>query len=251
MRSCPSGRPPSSRIGDQRIGQMLRRADAAGRAVEDDSDRLRCHRAVMTGLGRRRGQAAARLCYAGCTRVHVPGDKGAPPHRLPDLRLRHPIGLHRPRHDDPDAALARRVRPRRRAAHPGLAQVLAASSATWFIPGFTIESQPAPARRWCEDGHEIGASQLGAYSARAAEPRGRGGRSRPRQRDHRPAHRAQGARLSFAVVGPERAHHRSPARAWLSVRLEPDGRGLLGPIARGAAIRPSLASPIASARKRR
>ena len=103
---------------NQGIGQMLRRADAAGRAVDDDPDRLRCHRAVRQGRGRR-GEAAARLCYAGCTRVHVPGDKGAPPHRLPDLRLRYPIGLHRPRHDDPDAALARRVRPRRRAAHPG------------------------------------------------------------------------------------------------------------------------------------
>ena len=34
----------------------------------------------------------------------------APPHRLPHLRLRHPVGLHRARHDHADAAVARRVR---------------------------------------------------------------------------------------------------------------------------------------------
>src|SRR5262245_54861585 len=65
----------------------------------------------------------ARLCYAACMRVHVPGEQGAAPHRLPELRLRHAIGFHRPRHDEPDGALARGVRPYRRAANPWFAQV--------------------------------------------------------------------------------------------------------------------------------
>src|SRR5262245_16576246 len=37
----------------------------------------------------------------------------------------------------------------------------------------------------------------------------------------------QGARLPLARVGLEREHDRSPARAWIPLRLEPDGRGLL------------------------
>ena len=70
------------------------------------------------------------------------------------------------------------------------------------------------------------APQLGAYSARDAEPRGGGGRSRARQRGHRALERAQGARLPLAVLGLERAHHRSAARARLPLRFEPDGRRL-------------------------
>src|SRR5262249_55192477 len=65
----------------------------------------------------------ARLCYAACMRVHVPGEQGAAPHRLPELRLRHAIGFHRPRHDEPDGDLARGVRLYRRAANPWFAQV--------------------------------------------------------------------------------------------------------------------------------
>src|SRR5262245_59739497 len=61
----------------------------------------------------------AGLCYAGRARVHVGGEQRAPPHRLPDLRFRHPVGLHRPRHDEPDPALTRGVRAARGAAHPG------------------------------------------------------------------------------------------------------------------------------------
>jgi hypothetical protein len=47
---------------DEGIGQMLSRADAAGRAIDDDSDRLRCH-AVMRGLGKARaGGGETMLC---------------------------------------------------------------------------------------------------------------------------------------------------------------------------------------------
>ena len=43
MRSSPTASPPSSRIGTSAFAQMLRGADAAGRAVQDDADRLACH----------------------------------------------------------------------------------------------------------------------------------------------------------------------------------------------------------------
>src|SRR5262249_52541773 len=87
-------------------------------------------------------------------RVHVAGEQGAAPHRLPDFRLRHPIGFHRPRHDEPDGALARGVRPYWRAAHLGLAQV-PRHSRDWFVPGFTIESHPRACEALLPDGHEV------------------------------------------------------------------------------------------------
>ena len=151
---------------------------------------------------------------------------GAPPHRLPDLRFRHPVRLHRPRHDHADAAVARRVRARRRAAHPGVAQV--ARHQGDLVRAGLHHREPSGRLRGRGAGRPRDrASQLGAHPARAAEPRRGGGRSRPRQRGDRAAHRPQGARLPLAVMGPERAHHRSPARAWLSLRLKPDGRRLL------------------------
>ena len=36
---------------DQRVGEMLGRADAAGRAVDDDADRLRGHRPLVRRMG--------------------------------------------------------------------------------------------------------------------------------------------------------------------------------------------------------
>ena len=124
-------------------------------------------------LGKVRG--APRLRYAGRAPVDVPREQGAPPHRLPDLRLRHAIRVHRPRHDDADAALARGIRPRRRAAHSRLAQVLRPARdlvRPWL---HHRESQSARLRGRGPGRPRGGTPQLGAHTACAADPAGRGG----------------------------------------------------------------------------
>src|SRR5262249_21570384 len=159
-------------------------------------------------------------------RVHVAGEQGAAPHRLPELRLRHPIGVHRPRHDEPDGALARGVRPYRRAAYLGLAQV-PRHSCDLVRAGFHHREPSARLRGAAAGRARSGAPQLGAHPTGAADARGRRGGSRARQRCHRPSDRPQGAWLSLAVVGPEREHDRSAARPRFPLRLEPDGGRLL------------------------
>ncbi len=99
--------------------------------------------------------------------------------------------------------------------------------ATWFIPGFTIESHPRACEAVVRDGHEVAHHSWAHIPPAQQSARGRGGGYRPRQRGDRPADRPQGPRLPLAGMGPEREHDRSPAGAWISLRLEPDGRGLL------------------------
>ena len=91
-----------------------------------------------------------------CHRCPCPrsGENGAAPYRLPDFRLRHPVGLHCPRHDHADPAVARRVWAHRRAAHPGSAQG-AGHQGDVVRPGFTIESHPAACEAVVAGGHEI------------------------------------------------------------------------------------------------
>jgi len=71
------------------------------------------------------------------------------------LRFRHPIRFYRARHDDADAAVARRVRRHGLGPHPDVPEG-ARIKATWFTPGFTIESWPRESAAVVEGGHEIG-----------------------------------------------------------------------------------------------
>ena len=80
----------------------------------------------------------------------------APPYRLPHLRLRHPVRLHRPRHDHADAAVARRVRRHRRAAASSKFLQDARHQGDLVHPGFTIESWPRESEAVVDGGHEVG-----------------------------------------------------------------------------------------------
>jgi peptidoglycan/xylan/chitin deacetylase (PgdA/CDA1 family) len=81
------------------------------------------------------------------------GESRAPSHRLLDLRFRHPIRFSSwPDHTD--SAIAWRVWGNR------LARILdflksRGISATWFIPGFTIESWPRECEAVVGGGHEV------------------------------------------------------------------------------------------------
>ena len=114
--------------------------------------------------------------------------RSAPPHRLPHLRFRHPIGLHRPRHDDADAAVARRVRRHGVGAHPANSSRSASIKATWLLPGFTIESWPKESAAVVEAGHEIGHHSWAHIPNGQPDPRRGGGRPGPRQRGDPQAH---------------------------------------------------------------
>ena len=149
----------------------------------------------------------------------------APPHCLPHLRLRHPIGLHRARHDHADAAVARRIRRDRGAADSRFPQDAGHQGDVVHSRLYHRELAAGMRRGGCGRARSC-APQLGAHSA--GEPDARGGRGRPRarQRGDRPPERAQGARLPLAVLGFERSHHRASAGARLPIRFEPDGRRL-------------------------
>ena len=56
--------------------------------------------------------------------------------------------------------------------------------ATWFTPGFTIESWPRESAAVVEAGHEIGHHSWAHIPNAQPDPRRGGGRSRPRQREH-------------------------------------------------------------------
>ena len=202
---------------NQRIRQMLGRADAAGRAVDNDPDRLARHRAVPAvrwkAWGDRRGTM---LCRSRpCPR---PGASKVP---------RHIVCLTFD-FDTQSGFIARGMTtptPLSRgefglvgaAAHSRLAEV-ARHSRDLVHSGLHHREPPARLRGGGARRARGGASQLGACAAGAADPRRRRSGSRARQRGHRPADRPQGARLSLAIVGPEREHDRPPARARLSLR---------------------------------
>ena len=79
----------------------------------------------------------------------------AAPHRLPELRLRHAVWLHRPRHDHADASVTWRIWSACLPANPALPAIQGIRS-TWFVPGFTIESYPKECEAVVQGGHEIG-----------------------------------------------------------------------------------------------
>jgi hypothetical protein len=73
---------------EERIGEVLGRADAAGRAVDDDPDRLLRHHRCSTRKGLSPGgkDMAARLCYS-ISPNPFPENQIATPHRLPHVRF--------------------------------------------------------------------------------------------------------------------------------------------------------------------
>ena len=211
MRSSPAGRPPSSRIGASAFARCCVPADASGRAVEDDADGVGGHDLSIV-IARASGQSGilkAMPRHIVCLTFDFDTQSGfiARGMTTPTPLSRGEFGA---------------------MASGRILKFLKERSikATWFTPGFTIESWPKESAAVAEAGHEIGAPFLGAHPEREPDPRGGGGRSRPRQREHPQAHRPDRARLPLAVVGLERAHHRSAHQAWLSLRLEPDGRRL-------------------------
>ncbi len=125
--------------GNQGIRQMLRRADAAGRAVHDDPDRL--------------GRHGERLCYAGRAPVH--GESKVP---------RHIVCLTFD-FDTQSGFIARGMTTptplsRGEFGLVGARRILALLKsfglrATWFVPGFTIESHPRACEALLPDGHEV------------------------------------------------------------------------------------------------
>ena len=188
----------------QRVGEMLRAADAAGRAVEDDADGF-CGHALSLSLPARAGQ----------------------PH--PAMMPRHIVCLTFD-FDTQSGFIARGMTtptPLSRgefgatAAAPRILKFLKERGiwATWFTPGFTIESWPKESAAVADARPRDRASLLGAHPERQPEPRRGGGRSRPRQREYPEAHRPHRARLPLAVVGLEPAHHRPADQARLSLRL--------------------------------
>ncbi len=175
----------------------------------------------------------------------------APPHRLPHLRFRHPVRLHRARHDDADAAVARRIRrPRGIRPYPAIPEG-ARHQGDLLHAGLHHRKLARRKRRGGRGRPRDRPSLLGAHPERQPDPRRGGGRPHPRQREYPEAHRPDGARLPLAVLGPQPAHHRPADQARLPLRFEPDGRRLHSRIGRGAATRPSSASPTGSARRRR
>ena len=97
--------------------------------------------------------------------------------------------------------------------------------ATWFTPGFTIESWPKESAAVAEGGHEIGHHSW-AHIPNANQTRDEEEADLSAPTTNQEAHRPHRARLSLAVLGLERAHHRPADQARLSLRLEPDGRRL-------------------------
>ena len=123
--------------------------------------------------------------------------------------------------------------------------------ATWFIPGFTIETWPRECSDVVAGGHEV-AHHSWAHIPPATQTRRRGGgRSRSRQRCHRQIKRTEGARLSLTLMGSERTHYRPAAEPRLRIRFEPDGRRLSALSRARAATSQSLVSRFISVRRRR
>ncbi len=123
--------------------------------------------------------------------------------------------------------------------------------ATWFIPGFTIESHPRACEAVVQDGHEV------AHHSWAHVP--------PAQQT-RAEEEADLVRANEAIArltGRNARGYRSPSwdlsESTIDLLLahgflydfEPDGRATIGLTARGAAIASSSASRSASARKPR
>ena len=81
-------------------------------------------------------------------------------------------------------------------------------NATWFIPGFTIESWPRQCEAVVKDGHEV-AHHSWAHIPPATQSRDEEEADLVRANDAiRAPDRAQSAWLPLAVMGSERAHHR-------------------------------------------
>src|SRR5262249_38342897 len=128
---------------------MLGRSDAAGGAVDDDADSLPRHPASQ-----KRREIVAGLCYADCIRVHVRA--GQVPRHIVCLTFDF---------DTQSGFIARGMT----SATPlsrgefgllGRQRILAflkasGMRATWFVPGFTIESHPRACEAVVRDGHEV------------------------------------------------------------------------------------------------
>src|SRR5262249_840693 len=140
---------------DERVRQVLRRADAAGCTVEDDADGVGRHGSGRARRQRARGDCGPSLCYAGANKVHAPETTGP----------RHSVCLTFD-FDTQSGFIARGMTTptplsRGEFGLTGARRILAllkatGIKATFFTPGFTIESHPRACEAVVADGHEIG-----------------------------------------------------------------------------------------------
>src|SRR5262245_15526467 len=128
---------------------MLGRCDAAGGAVDDDADRLPPHPASQ-----KRREIVAGLCYAVWIRVRVRSGQGPRPIVCLTFDF-----------DTQSGFIARGMTSATALSRGefgllGAQRILAllkayGMRATWFVPGFTIESHPRACEAVVRDGHEV------------------------------------------------------------------------------------------------